>query len=68
MSALKPSIKDMLCLEKIPTLLDKSYEKEAFILDHHMYKETWTPFAGENLDTAMEHNNVKDKHAVAIFQ
>ena len=41
---------------------------EACVMGHHVNKETWTPFVGENLDTAMKPNNVKDKYAVAIFQ
>ena len=57
---MKLSIKDILCLEKISILLEKSYEKE--------YKETWTPFVERKLDTAMQPNNVKDKYDVSIFQ
>ena len=68
MAAVKPSIKDILCLEKIPIILEKSYEIEAFVMGHHVYKQTWTPFVGEKLDTAMQPNNAKDKYAVAIFQ
>ena len=37
-------------------------------MDHQVYKETWTPFVGEKLDTAMQPNNVKDTYAVANFQ
>ena len=60
MVTIKPSIKDILCLEKKPILLEKSNEKE--------YKETRTSFAERKLDTAMQPNNVKDKYDVAIFQ
>ena len=31
MAAINPSIKDILCLEKIPTVLEKSYEMEGFV-------------------------------------
>ena len=41
---------------------------KTFVMGRHLYKETWTPFVGEKLDTAMQPNNVKDKYAVAIFQ
>ena len=41
---------------------------KTFVMGHHLYKETWTSFVGEKLDTAMQPNNVKDKYAVAIFQ
>ena len=68
MAAIKSSIKDILCLEKIPIVLEKSYEMEAFVMGHYVYKETWALFVGEKLDTAMQPNNVKDKYAVAIFQ
>ena len=68
MAAIKPSIKDILCLEKIPIVLEKSYEMEDFVMDHHVYKETWTPFVGEKFDTAMQPNNLKDKYAVATFK
>ena len=54
MTAIKPSIKDVLCLKKIPTVLEKSYEMEAFVMGHHMYKEMWLSFVGEKLDTAMQ--------------
>ena len=60
MAVIKPSIKDILCLEKISTELEKSYEMEACVMGHHVYKDTWTPFIGENLDTAVQPNNVKD--------
>ena len=41
---------------------------EAFVMGQHMYKGTWMPFVGENLDTAMQLNNVKEKYIGAIFQ
>ena len=68
MTAIKPSIKNILCLEKIPVVLEKSYEREAFVMGHRVYKKTWTPLVGEKLDTAMQPNNVKDKYTAAIFQ
>ena len=68
MAAIKPSIKEVLYLEKSPIVLEYSHEMEAFVISHHVYKETWTPFAEEKLDSGMQPNNVKDKYAVAIFQ
>ena len=59
---------NILCLEKIPIVLEKSYEMKTFVMDHHVYKEAWAPFCWEKLATAMQPNNVKDKHAVAIFK
>ena len=49
-AAVKPSIKDIFCLEKIPIILEKSYEIEAFVMGHHVYKQTWTSFVWEKLD------------------
>ena len=68
MAAIKPSIKEILCLEKIPIVLIKSYEMEAFVMSHHLYKEKWTPFVGEKLDTTTQPNNVEHKYAVVVFQ
>ena len=48
MAAVKPSIQDILSLELIPIVLNKTYEIEAFVMGHHVYKQTWTPFVGEN--------------------
>ena len=64
MAAVEPSIKD----KKIPIILEKLYEIEAFAMGHHVYKQTWTPFVEEKLDAAMQPSNIKDKYAVAIFQ
>ena len=38
MAAIKQSIKDILCLEKLPIILEEPYEKEALVIGHHMYK------------------------------
>ena len=68
MPTIKPSIKYIFCLEKLPTVLEKSYEMEAFVTGHHLYKETQIPFVEEILDTVMQPNNVKDKYAVSFLQ
>ena len=68
MAAVKPSIQDILSLELIPIVLNKIYEIEAFVMGHHVYKQTWTLFVGEKLDVAMQPDNIMDKYAVAIFQ
>ena len=44
MAAVKPSIKDILCLEKISIILGKSYEIEAFVMGHHVYKQNMGAF------------------------
>ena len=48
--------------------IEKIDEIEAFVMGHHVYKQTWTPFVGEKLNAAMQPSNIKDKYAVAIFQ
>ena len=53
MAAIKPSMKYILCLEKIPIVLEKFYKMEAFVMVHHVHKETWKTFVEEKLDTAM---------------
>ena len=40
MAVIKPSIKDVLFLEKIPIVLEKSSEMEVFVMGRHVYKET----------------------------
>ena len=61
-------IKDMLCLKKMPVVMGKSNEMEAFVMVYHVYRETWKLFAGEKLDRAMRPDNVKNKYAVSFFQ
>ena len=68
MADAKPSIENILCCDKLPIVLVKSYELEAFVMGYHVYRKTWKPFVGQKLDTAMEPNNVMGKYAVAIFQ
>ena len=46
MTAMKPLINNILCLKKIPVLLEKSYEKESIVMGHHPYKEIQMPFVG----------------------
>ena len=69
MAAEKTMTQEMLLeVGSIPIILLKSYEIEAFVMGHHVYKERWTPTIGEHLDALMEPNNSMDKYAVATFQ
>ena len=61
-------VKDILCLKKMPFVMLKSNEMEAFVMVYHVYKETWKLFVGEKLDTTMQPSNVKNKYAVTFFQ
>ena len=67
LAAIRTLIKDILCLKKMPIVLEKSYEMKALVMGHHVFKERWTPFWGGKLNTAMQLNNVKEKYAIAIF-
>ena len=62
------SVKDILCLEEIPLILEKNFSMDVFVMGHRVYKKTWTPSFGENLDTAMQPEDIKDKYAVAVYQ
>ena len=61
MNAIKPSIKSILCVEKIAMVLEKLCEMEASVMGHYVYKEMGTLFVGKKLDTTIQPNNVKDK-------
>ena len=41
---------------------------EVFVMGHHVYKETLTPFVEEELDVTMQANDIQNKYAVAISQ
>ena len=41
-------------------------EFNSVIRSHHIYKEIWNPFLGEELQCKMEHGNVHDIYAVAV--
>ena len=60
MTAEKAMIQKMFEVGSISIILLKSYEIEAFVMGHHVYKERWTPIIGEHLDTLMEPNNSMD--------
>ena len=39
---------------------------KSFVKGYHAYKDLWKPFINEELTTAMEPDNVVDKHAVCV--
>ena len=41
-------------------------ELDSAIRGHHIYKEIWNPFIGEELECKMEHENIHDLYAVAV--
>jgi hypothetical protein len=44
-----------------------SFSMDSVIRGHHVYKSTWTPIVGQELDVDAEPNNVHDSHAVATL-
>ena len=52
--------------------MEVSVDEETFTLNsvvrgHHIYKLTWTPIVGQELQAAPEPSNIKDGKAVATF-
>ena len=45
-----------------------SFEVESCIRGHHVYKESWNPFIGEELDCRHELSNPADTYAVATMR
>ena len=43
-------------------------EFNSIVRGHHIYKETWNPFVGEELQCKIEHGNVHDIYAVAVIR
>ena len=52
--------------DEIPVILNKSLELEKHIKGHDVYKEVWTPEAGERLNVLMEPHNRVGKFAVCV--
>ena len=42
-------------------------EFNSIITGHHIYKEIWNPFVGEELQCMVEYENVHDIYAVAVI-
>ena len=63
MGAIKPSIKGILCLKKIPVVLEKSCEIGGFYYVSSRVQENVDAFYWGKIA-----HNVKDKYTVAIFQ
>ena len=52
MAVIKPSINDIY-VSKMYQLIGKIISNGCIRQSHHVFKETWTRFAGEKLDKAM---------------
>ena len=43
-------------------------EFNSIIRGHHIYKEIWNPFVGEELQCKIEHGNAHDIYTVAVIR
>ena len=50
------------------TSMLQSLSIDSVIRGHHIYKDIWTPFIGEQLDLQHELNNAYDRYAVTIIK
>ena len=58
---------EKICLQdELPIVLITALELNTFIKGYHVYKDTWIPKEGEQLDVFMEPDNPKDKFAVCV--
>ena len=44
----------------------ETWSKAGVIRGHHVFKQFWMPYIGEELPLSCEEGNVYDKHAVAV--
>ena len=45
-----------------------SFTVSSVVRGHHIYKDIWTPYVGEQLFVQTEDKNEHDTHAVAIIR
>jgi hypothetical protein len=45
-----------------------TYEFNSAIRGYHVYRDNWTPVEGEILKAQREHNNPRDKYAIALLK
>ena len=48
--------------------MDSQGEKRSVVKGHHVYKNIWAPFTGEQLSLQAEEDNEHDKYAVAVLK
>ena len=44
------------------------YEVDSVVRGHHIFKEIWTPFIGEDLECKRDVSNTRDAYAVGIMR
>ena len=44
------------------------YEVDSVVRRHHVFKEIWTPFIGEDLECKRDVSNTRDAYAVGIMR
>ena len=58
---------EIICFQdEIPVILNTSFELEAYVKGHHVYKELWTPEGEEKLNIMMEVDNRVDKFSICV--
>ena len=50
----------------VSTIKMEEYMYNSCIREFHVYRDNWSPFEGQMLDTARERGNPYDKYAVAV--
>ena len=48
--------------------MDSQGRKRSVVKGHHVYKNIWAPFTGEQLSLQAEEDNEHDKYAVAVLK
>ena len=66
MEAVEVKLEDILSCEEITIVRLKSYATNAFAMGYHVYKKSWTPSIGDELQGFMEPTNKLDKYGVAV--
>ena len=48
--------------------LDEFFLADSCVCGHHVFKEIWTPFIGEDLECKRDEANTRDAYAVGIMR
>ena len=54
--------------QEAASITDLQFVTESSIQGYHVYKSIWSPEIGETLSTKKEHNNPRDRFAVAVMK
>ena len=53
---------------KVESSGNEVYEVDSIVRGHHVFKEIWTPFIGEDLECKRDVSNTRDAYAVGIMR